>query len=500
MQTHESKGRGAAPLRIALCGGGAAAVLVLQALRQQARGAVEVVIFEPREQLGVGVAYSTRCPRHLLNTRACNMSVTDDPDDFVHWLRAKRPRRILNWSRDDFAPRSYYGEYLQERLADAQSAPHIKVQWVRSLADSVNPLGDKWEIVPAQGDPHTADAVIIATGNEPPRPLASGLPLAAQSLVIDDPWDAEQKNTIPKDAPVLLAGTGLTAIDVVIELLHRGHSGPITAISRRGLLPRPHGPIAPAREGMLHALPSSLSALVRHVRELSANDEHGEKWRRVMTELRGITPSLWRGLSTAERRRFLRHVQPFWDVHRHRLPPAVHTRIQRAITSRQLTVLRGRIQSLEPIGSESLRVITAYRGNIRALHVARVVNCTGPTVNPLNSANPLLHGLVSDGTARPDALGLGLGVDQDSRVIAANGSAHATLYALGALTRGSRWEVTAMLELRDQASSVVRNLLHTYERSAMAEYALAAAGVTRPSSDPVSSPTPQAQPFAVGAG
>ena len=34
--------------------------------------------------------------------------------------------------------------------------------------------------------------------------------------------------------PVLLIGTGPTAVDAVITLLDRGHVGPIYAVSRRG--------------------------------------------------------------------------------------------------------------------------------------------------------------------------------------------------------------------------------------------------------------------------
>jgi uncharacterized NAD(P)/FAD-binding protein YdhS len=200
------------------------------------------------------------------------------------------------------------------------------------------------------------------------------------------------------------------------------------------------------------------------VREVTTNDPGGEKWRRVLTDLRGITPSLWRGLSVTERRRFLRHLRVIWDVHRHRLPPLVHSRLQRAIAARRLTIVRGRIVAIEPADSQSLRVVTASRGASRVFHVARVVNCTGPELNPANSSNPLLQGLVLDGVARLDALGLGLAVDAESRVIGENGSAHATLFALGALTRGTRWEISAIPEVRDQANAVARQLLQTFER------------------------------------
>jgi len=451
-------------LKLVICGGGPAAIMVLEALRQRASTRVDVTIFEPRARLGVGVAYSTNCPSHLLNTRACNMSITDDPDDFVNWLRAARPRRVLNWTREDFAPRSYFADYLQSRLAQIR-AGGVRVTWLHSSVDSVTPRrrgsGEEsmWEVVPAHGEPVLADVVLLATGNEAPRPLGANLAPSAQRLVIEDPWDAEQKAAIPKEATVLLAGTSLTAVDLITELLHRRHTGPILAFSRRGLIPRPHGPVAAAPEGFAHALPSSLRDVVRFVRELSANDRRGEKWRRAFTDLRGIAPSLWRGWSIAERKRFLRHVRPFWDAHRHRVAPRVHAKVARAIESGQVEVLHGRVENVEAqSGRAALSVTLRHGRSSRTLEAGWLVNCTGPEPDPAHSTNALLQSLIGDGLARPDALGLGLAVDAESRVIAANGSAHPSLFALGSLTRGTRWEVTAVPEIRDQANAIVRRI------------------------------------------
>ncbi len=448
--------------KLVICGGGPAAIMVLQALQQRASTPVDVTILEPRARLGVGVAYSTNCPSHLLNTRACNMSITDDPDDFVNWLRVARPRRVLNWTREDFAPRSYFADYLQTRLAQIRAAGGSRVTWLHSSVDSVTPHSrlPGWEVVPAHGDPIHADVVLLATGNEAPRPIGAQLPPSAQRLIIEDPWDVEQKAAIAPEAPVLLAGTSLTAVDIINELLHRRHRGPIIAVSRRGLLPRPHGPVASASEGFVHALPSSLREVVRFVRALSANDARGDKWRRAFTELRGIAPSLWRGWTVAERKRFLRHIRPFWDAHRHRLAPRVHAKVTRAIESGQVKILRGRIEDIEhhPLRA-ALNVTVRHADSIRTLEAAWIVNCTGPEPDPARSTNPLLQSLLGDGLARPDALGLGLAVDSESRVVASSGSAHASLFALGNLTRGTRWEVTAVPEIREQANAVVRRVL-----------------------------------------
>lgn len=47
-------------------------------------------------------------------------------------------------------------------------------------------------------------------------------------------------------------------------------------------------------------------------------------WRDVIAAIRPITPKLWLNLPDKERRRFLRHLQPYWDVHRHRVAPATY--------------------------------------------------------------------------------------------------------------------------------------------------------------------------------
>src|SRR5262249_50684843 len=157
------------------------------------------------------------------------------------------------------------------------------------------------------------------------------LPPSVQPYVVDNPWDPAAKADLAPDQPVLLVGTGLTAVDIAVDLMHGGHTGPIYAVSRRGLLPRKHGPVNSTSDGCGTTLPSSLRDLVRHVRTMVENDPRGSVWQTFVNEMRAVAPTLWGRWNAAERRRFLRHVRPFWDVHRHRLAPPVHSRITRAI-------------------------------------------------------------------------------------------------------------------------------------------------------------------------
>ncbi len=45
---------------------------------------------------------------------------------------------------------------------------------------------------------------------------------------------------IDKEASVLIVGTGLSMADVVVSLAKHGHEGKVTAISRRGIIPKSH--------------------------------------------------------------------------------------------------------------------------------------------------------------------------------------------------------------------------------------------------------------------
>jgi uncharacterized NAD(P)/FAD-binding protein YdhS len=447
------------PIRLVICGGGASAVLLLAALKERSARPIDVSVMEPRDQPGAGVAYSTACPVHLLNTRACNMSANGDSGDFLRWLQRERPLRGVNWGAEDFAPRRYYGEYLQSQLVGIRAASNIQLSWLRTAAVGVVPQGDEWEVIPAHGASRSADIVVLATGNETPAPFGTDLSPQAQRLVLNNPWEAERKNEIPPDAAVLIAGTGLTAVDVVAELLHRRHTGPIFAFSRRALLPRCHGAAAVFPPGLQREFPSSLRAVVKKIRELSGKDQSGDRWRGVMTELRSMAPALWNGWETSERRRFLRHLRPFWDVHRHRLAPVVHARFTRAIARGQLTILRGRLAALEHVAARSVLRATLRQNERRhVLEGAVLINCTGPLADARRAGNPLLQRAIAEGVASADALALGLATDQHSRVISGAGTAQRTLYALGTLARGSQWELTAVPEIREQARAVARDI------------------------------------------
>ena len=75
------------PCRIAIIGGGfSGAVVALNLLRAKHLAAV-ITLFEPREILGAGLAYSAPDPTHRVNVPASRLLVlADEPNAFHDWL------------------------------------------------------------------------------------------------------------------------------------------------------------------------------------------------------------------------------------------------------------------------------------------------------------------------------------------------------------------------------------------------------------------------------
>jgi uncharacterized NAD(P)/FAD-binding protein YdhS len=74
---------------IVVIGAGFSGVLVALHLLWRCGRNDRVYLVERPPRFGVGLAYSTGNPRHLLNVRADNMSAfADEPDHFARWLAA----------------------------------------------------------------------------------------------------------------------------------------------------------------------------------------------------------------------------------------------------------------------------------------------------------------------------------------------------------------------------------------------------------------------------
>jgi uncharacterized NAD(P)/FAD-binding protein YdhS len=213
--------------------------------------------------------------------------------------------------------------------------------------------------------------------------------------------------------------------------------------------------------------PLKMRELVRTLREhLEVAGVNGIDWRQVIDGLRPHTARIWERLSLSERARFLRHVRPFWEIHRHRMAPVVLERLAELRARKILTLTAGTLVSAAA-DTDGIDITLSCRGSAltRTLQVAWVINCTGPGIHHRRSTHPILRPLFDSGILCDDTLGLGLRTDADGRAIKADGEVHSNLLIAGTLRKSTLWESTAVPELRQQSAVVARMALHEITRT-----------------------------------
>jgi uncharacterized NAD(P)/FAD-binding protein YdhS len=444
---------------IAIIGAGFSGTLLALHLLRRCPPGTRITLIERNRQFGLGQAYATGNPGHLLNVPVGRMSAFHDrPLDFLHWLQSRPPEELggVEPTAGSFVPRRLFGAYVRHLLnREIKGAHRDQLALARGavigLDRSVHPL----VLTLDRGAPIEADLAVLAVGNFPPAP-----PQVLESSFYDsphyrpDPWAPDALSELDPAAPVLLVGTGLTMVDVVISLLDQGHYGPIHALSRRGLLPRRHQAGPPPPETSF-AYPTSITALTRTLRDEA---EVGD-WRAVVDSLRPFTQDLWQALSLADKQRFLRHLRPWWDVHRHRMAGPVADRIEAALAARQLRIHVGRLRDFR-IEDGMVDVVYRPRGTdaTASLLAARVINCAGPGADYARISDPLVRTLLQDGTARPDQLRLGLDVTATCALRLGSGAISRRVFAVGPVTKAAFWEMTAVPDIRRQCELLAQHL------------------------------------------
>jgi uncharacterized NAD(P)/FAD-binding protein YdhS len=444
---------------IAILGAGFTGSMLAVRLLRRAPGTVSVALVECGSQLGRGVAYGTQFDGHLLNVRAKNMSAYPEaPDHFVQWARSHHSPSV---SPDDFLPRLLYGRYIASQLQHASQSAAAALRIIQDEAISITRVGTATEVLLASGRTLVADTVVLALGNFPPGDLPLPGRIATGPRYVSNPWSENAFLDIRQNTSVLLLGSGLTSVDVVLELRARGFEGTIHILSRRGLLPQSHTATGAQQPVWRNPLPNSVRGLLRLIRlEVKAAGMQGSDWRVVIDSLRPFSQKIWQSLPRAEKRRFLRHLRTYWDVHRHRIAEPIADQLARQLAGGSLQMHAGRITAHREVAAG---VEISYRsrksGELAKLCVDRVINCTGPETDCRRVRSPLLSDLFDKRLARPDELSLGLDLTGDGAVLDAVGAASPSLYALGPLRRADLWETIAVPEIRVQVAQLAELLL-----------------------------------------
>jgi uncharacterized NAD(P)/FAD-binding protein YdhS len=444
---------------VAVVGSGFSAIAVSVHLLRSLPPTATIAVVGDDPAFGRGTAYRTEFHLHRLNVPAGRMSLfPEEPDHFLAWL----DRQGRGISRDEFASRGDYGLYLRDTLAALLRDRHsrAKLDFIRAKATGcVRSDADGLLFQLADGQSMHARAVALCLGVG-----TADLPLreeriaeAARRRLVRNPWRLKWLSKVRPDDAVAILGSGLTMIDQVLTLRARGHRGIIHVLSRRGLVPHAHA----RHHGTptLPDLPDDPLTISGVLKALRAEVMGGAAWRSVMDGLRPRTQALWQRLSEVERARFLRHALAWWNIHRHRVAPPVFEQFDALRREGHVRVHAG---FLAEIGADGHRPVLAFRPrgkkDLQALPVDWVINCTGMERAGIGHS-PLLVEMADRGMIAADPLGLGLRVDAASRAIGSGDRPRAGLYAVGALTAGRFWEITAVPDIRVQAETVAAEIV-----------------------------------------
>jgi len=446
---------------IAIVGAGfSGSTLAANLLLRQSPGPCHVILIERGASFGRGVAYARREFPYLLNVPAGQMSADPSrPHDFLEFARTVLP----DAREDQFLPRALYGDYLEHRLRTAEQARPANVGFtkLRASVRDVTPAGrGRWRLLLDTDESVVADHVVLACGNLPSLPIP-GLADAVPPPV--DPWHEPLR--LDDCDSVLIVGTGLTMVDIALRIAAQERPVRIHAISRHGFLPQrqtnfPRHTATAASQWLMKLKGQSVRTICRELRVTAGTHWlQGGDWREVLTLVRNELPELWQSLSDAERSRFLRHLRPYWEVHRHRLPPDVMDRVQRLIDRQVLQIHAGRVLYAEPRG-DRVRVIWSCRGggSRGEVEVRRIVNCTGPGFDLHRSTDPLICSLRDRGLITADPLRLGVRTNRALQLIGAQGVPTPGLWYVGPMLRATYWEATAVPELRAHAAALSERL------------------------------------------
>ena len=457
---------------VAIIGGGfTGAAVAYHLARCPAVDHAAILAFEPRSDLGKGLAYDTADPAHRINVPATRMSlVPDDQEHFARWLAdggASAPDPTAHRPDGNIFPkRGVFGDYVFSQVKPLIDAGRI--EHVRSRVAHVSPTGAGWQLEDEAGNSFAADILVIAATHPSPRaPASLSKALEGHPRYIADATRPDALAPIRSKDSVLVVGNGLTAADVIASLGERGHVGKILSVSRRGLRSRGHAPFPQEPYGdFLQPPPQTTLDLLKRTRTaLRAAAADGLSWHAVLDQLRAQARPIWQNLPVVERRRLVRHLRVFWDVHRFRIAPQVEQALDQAIADGRLEIAAGSILSAQRHGDGMQAVIRRRGGTPETLDFEAVVITTGPAHGGILASQSWFSELAETGHLTMDPTGLGLACNENGEALGIEGDPQPDLLIAGPLARGVFGELMGLPQVTEHAAAIAARVTDTIART-----------------------------------
>ena len=234
-------------IKIALIGGGPAAMFMYKRLVESGLQNLEVAIFEASSRLGAGMPYSNKGATDVHITNVSGNEIPDIVEPVAEWID-KIPKQKLerfnitksHYSDYHVLPRLLFGDYLEAQfnllLKEGKEKGIITtVHFNCAVADvKDNPKNNTVDVITVGGERHTYSHVVICTGHNWPHKNEDKIP-----GYFDSPYPPS-KIELKTNHAVALRGSSLTAVDAIRTLARsngafaQSSSGKLAYIAAKG--------------------------------------------------------------------------------------------------------------------------------------------------------------------------------------------------------------------------------------------------------------------------
>jgi uncharacterized NAD(P)/FAD-binding protein YdhS len=429
------------PKKIAVIGGGFSGTMVIRQLVDMGfTGTIDRFIHSASQT--VGPAYQKNSAPLLLNVRSQNMSAfPDDSSHFLRFLQTEYPEQSLP---SQFVQRTIYGAYLTKIWHETQAlATQAQIQ-LNILSESL-PNYEQY------------DAIVLATGNELPRiPNALSANAGNSPFFQANPWEMNF-DRIDHELPIFILGNGLTMVDTVLSLRHAGFQQKIVALSTHGFNMLAHPENEKLNEHPEQPMRADLYSLI-HFFNVQRKKQSNTQFLLFVDSFRPQFTSWWQGFTLEEKQTFLKRLRHIWGTIRHRIPEQIARIITEEQEKGQLTVCAGKLAFVDST-NQGVTIHYISEGKQLQNDFACLINCTGPETAITRMSNPVLHELYEREWIKPDVMNQGIEIDATDHTVV--GKAPMKIFAIGNLCKGTKWESTAIGELRSQAKLIAKGILDT---------------------------------------
>jgi uncharacterized NAD(P)/FAD-binding protein YdhS len=390
---------------------------------------------------------------HVLNVPACKMSIySKEPNDFVLWCSQK-----FNISDPYFfSPRKYYHQYIEDRFQQVMSSCNMHCDLICDEVLDVRTQGENFSVITTKNiEGFSANSAVIANGSIIKRNIFNNLKESSYHNIFNA-WDFGRYTNLLKKQKISIIGSGLTMVDAVLHLDAIGFDGVVNIVKGNSCFPFAHDLDGLKKPASLCWYEDGIN--LRKIVSLVHNELRKKTvtWQQVIDSIRKDHLKIWTNFSSADKRRFFRHINKFWGPARHRISEEVCKKFNKILLEGKYVIKDDFAKNIECCHDGNYKIKFA---NNKFIYTDAVINCTGLEYNICLNKSSVLQNMMKSGTICANSIGIGVSAARTGAIINANGEQTEGLYTLGTNLIGVLGESIAIPEIREQARYIALEII-----------------------------------------